>query len=265
MGCCGDACGPRRGLCGDPCRGLCGLRRGPPGPACSPRVTLHSGSASAQCAPVRCQPPPSLPGFLARFGLYRPAPERAWLTEGLAPRLSRVLDAKVSSPTFSFFTLRRTWFCPQDFHFLDKCIFFFFSSLVLCLGVVGQPFCVSPPFLCVGVSHTPTPPYRDPCQGPLVSAGLTSTSCLRAKPSPRQPQPDWQRPEAWRGGPGVGSSASHWPALQPRLCGEPDKESRAEARCRRWEPRGGRGRSRGADMSTLGWWRRRAPGALWAC
>lgn len=31
--------------------------------------------------------------------------------------------------------------------------------------------------------------------------------------------------------------ASDWPALQPRLCREPDKESRAGARCRRWEPR----------------------------
>lgn len=114
-----DAAGIRVGICAGSVRAAVGSVWG----SVSGSVRAAAGSAwpgvqsardspqrvrQRQCAPVRCQPPPSLPGFLARFGLYCPGPERAWLTEGLAPRLSRVLDAKVSSPTFSFFTLQRT-------------------------------------------------------------------------------------------------------------------------------------------------------------
>ena len=82
--------------------------------------------------------------------------------------------------------------------------FFFFLFL--------QRFCVweslatlsprHPPSLFGGCTPTPPPPFPDPSSGPLVLAPLTSASCLRAKPSPRQPRPDWQGLGAWRGGPG---------------------------------------------------------------
>lgn len=179
--------GTRRGLW-VPCGGLRGFRAGRGGVRPARRAVgarLRGGSASASALPGGASRLPRCPGF--RRSLDRPEPTSPRLTEGPAPRLLHVPDRKVSSPTFSFFTLQCTWFCPQDFHFLDKC--FFFSSLVLCLGVVSRPFSVSPPLLCVGVSHTPTPSHRDPCQGPLVLASLTST-CLSAKLSPQQPQPD---------------------------------------------------------------------------
>lgn len=94
-----------------------------------------------------------------------------------------------------------------------------------------------PPSLFGGRTLTPPPPFPDPSSGPLAWVSLTSASCLRAKPSPRQLRPDWQGLGAWRGGPRACSAASDLPAPGPRLCGEPDKESRAGARCRRREPR----------------------------
>lgn len=64
-------------------------------------------------------------------------------------------------------------------------------------------------------------------------------------------------------GPGEGGEAADWLAQKPRLCREAlTRRRRAAPRCRSlgaaggevWEAR---------EMSTLGWWRRRAPGAMW--
>lgn len=120
-------------------------------------------------------------------------------------------------------------FLPAEFSFLTNVwVFFSFSSAVLRLGVVSGPSLFG--------GHTPSPPFPDPSSGPLALAQLTSTSCLRAKPSPRQLQPDWQGSGAGRRPRGAQCGRSLARAGS-RLCGEPDKESRAGALCRRWEPR----------------------------
>ena len=112
--------------------------------------------------------------------------------------------------------------------------FFFFRDFAL--GSRYRAFLHITPFFVWG-SHTAPPPFPDPSSGPLALAQLTSTSCLRAKLSPRQPHCDWQGLGVWRGGPRAHSTATDWPTPWPRLCREADKESRALARCRRWEPR----------------------------
>lgn len=93
-------------------------------------------------------------------------------------------------------------------------------------------------------------------------AGLTSTSCLRAKPSPRQPQPDWQRSEAWRGGPG-------W-AARPLIglrCSPASAESLTRSRAQRLgADAGSRGEDEvGAEEQTCPPWAGGAAGRQGPC
>lgn len=180
--------------------------RRPPRPALRQRGVFCRGSVSHLCLPVKYERPPWLPRFLARMVFLVLVSESSSFTEGAGPapflcprQKSVVSDFLVCLYTSTYMVL------PAGFSLFGQMYVFFFSSSVLCLGVNSWPFSVSPPFFVWGShtrAHRPLPPLPDPFQGPLVSAQLTSTSSLRAKPSARQPQPDWQGSEAWRGGPG---------------------------------------------------------------
>lgn len=139
---------------------------------CQPFVSSHEVPAS-----------PWPPSFLARLVFPVLVPRAARLLRELA-RVFPVSQAEKcrlppSRLSLHFYILG---FARWIFTFWTNVRYF--SKLVLCLGVISWPFSVSPPFLCVGVTHTrppPPPPLADPSQGPLVSAQLTSTSSLRAK------------------------------------------------------------------------------------
>lgn len=119
-------------------------------------------------------------------------------------------------------------FVHQIFIFLDIYVYFFLRSFTL--GSRQWTFLRITPFSLFGGYNPP------PLSRPLSGAPRMGSVDVNLQPGRQAVATATAARLAGHGsvarGPRVGSAAADWPMPEPRLCGEPHKESRAGDRCR---------------------------------